>query len=425
MLSNRTQTLTAPTPQSGRLSFFRQSGWMLFASTASGFFMFAVHKVAGRMPEAEYGVFLTLLQVLNMMTIPAIGLQLVFVHQTVSAITDLEKRQLTGTVRGVLRAAFFFWLAIVAIVFFFQSDIATAFKISNPAAVWVTVCLALMSACHPVVSGVLQGKLNFLWLGWASMANGAGRLVAIAVIVLVLGGYAAGAMTGALIGISIAMGIALWHTRDVWRGPAERMRWRPWLAGVIPLTLGFGATTVMMSWDMIVVKRFFVEDTGLYGAAGMIGRALVFFVAPMTSVMFPRVAQSAARAEKSDVMGQAMGATALLGAMAAIGCTLFPTLPLRILYDSSYLKVAPLVPWFAWCMLPLTLSNVLVNNLLAHKRFIVVPWLALVAAGYAVTLWFNHDSFQRVVQTLGVFSTLFLAVCLFFSWKRGPRTVGR
>ena len=32
-------------------------------------------------------------------------------------------------------------------------------------------------------------------------------------------------------------------------------------------------------------------------------------------------------------------------------------------------EAAPLVPWFAWALLPLTVANVLVQNILARGRF--------------------------------------------------------
>ena len=93
-------------------TFFRQSGWMLLATVLGGVFMFAVHKVAARMPKAEYGVFTTLLQVFNLMQIPAIGLQTIFAQQTVTAFTDESRRQLTSAVRVVALATFLIWLVI-------------------------------------------------------------------------------------------------------------------------------------------------------------------------------------------------------------------------------------------------------------------------------------------------------------------------
>ncbi len=406
----------------GKSSFFRQSGWLLLAATASGVFMWAVHKVAGKMPKAEYGVFVTLLQALNMMAIPAMGLQMVFVQQTVSAATDTARRELVGAVRSVSLALFGLWLLMAAVIFAFRQNILTAYEIANPAALWMTVGVGLLAVCTPVLLGMLQGKMNFFWLGWAFLANGVGRLVMVAIAVLVFGGAAAGAMTGVLLATFGGLGIALWHTRDLWRGPALPMQWTPWLKRVLPLTLGYGAATAMLSMDMIVVGRFFPgEEKGFYGAAGIIGRALVFLTAPLTAVMFPRVVQSAARAEKTDVLAQALGATGLLGVAAAIGCTLFPELPLRIVYDKSYLAISPLIPWFAWCMLPLTLANVLVNNLLARERFGVVAWLVIIAAAYGITLWNYHPSFLAVVKTLGVFAFLFLTASLLFTWFTGTK----
>jgi hypothetical protein len=117
-------------------------------------------------------------------------------------------------------------------------------------------------------------------------------------------------------------------------------QWTPWLKRVVPLTLGLGATTFMFTFDMIAVQRF-LENTGLYGAAGMIGRALMFLVAPMTAVMFPKIVQAAAKAERTDVLAQALGATALLAGGAAVFCTFFAEVPLRIVQGSKYLAAVP------------------------------------------------------------------------------------
>jgi O-antigen/teichoic acid export membrane protein len=172
------------------------------------------------------------------------------------------------------------------------------------------------------------------------------------------------------------------------------------------------------------VRHFFPqEQTAYYAAAGMIGRALVFFTQPLTQVMFPKLVRSTAQARKTDVLKQVLGITVLLGGLAALGCTIMPTLPLRVIYDKSYLDVAgPLVPWFAWCMLPLTLSNVLINSLMARGRFAAVPWLVAVAVGYGVALYFHHGSFQAVIGTLGIFGLLMVTVCVLFTWVIKPKS---
>jgi O-antigen/teichoic acid export membrane protein len=242
------------------------------------------------------------------------------------------------------------------------------------------------------------------------------------VVVMLLHGEAAGSMVGVTLSMIVGLALGIWKTYDLWNGPPERFIWKPWLKRVLPLTLGLGASTVMFTFDMNMVQRF-LTDTGIYAAAGMIGRALMFLVAPMTTVMFPKIVQAAAKAEKTDVLAQALGATALLGSGAALFCTFFGMIPLRLVQGDKYLAAAPLIPWFTWCMLPLTLSNVLVNHLMARQRYHVVPWLVGVAAAYCGTLYsilrykLLPPSHLLVIQTLGVFAMLFLLVCVFFTWQ--------
>ena len=56
---------------------------------------------------------------------------------------------------------------------------------------------------------------------------------------------------------------------------------------------------------------------------------------------------------RTDSLGMTLAATILFGCVAAAGCTLFPKLPLRLMYFSNreMWEAAPLVPWFAWALL--------------------------------------------------------------------------
>jgi O-antigen/teichoic acid export membrane protein len=415
------------------VTFFRQSGWMMMAATASGALMYCVHPIVSRgMPKEEYGVFTTLLQVVTLMSIPAIGLQTVFAQQTAAAITDQQQRIVASEFRAVWKAIFFIWLAMALIAAGFWKQALAGLKIQNPAALAATVAIGLAALWMPLVNGILQGRQNFFWLGWTSILNGVGRLGLICIIVWIFHGWAAGAMSAVFLGMAALIVIGGWQVRDVWKIETARVEWKNWLARVVPLTLGLGAAQFMLSADMIFTQKFFPADqTGFYAAAGMIGRALVFFTQPLTLVMFPKLARSAATGEKSNALALALGATVLAGGCAAIACTLLPWLPLRIIYDKSYLVATPLVPWFAWCMLPLTLSMVLVNSLMARKNFSAVPWLVLVAIGYGVALSMvgrhagslpdTQAGLRMMIQTLGVFNLLLLGVCAWFTWgKKSP-----
>src|SRR4051794_37071982 len=134
-----------------KLTFFRQSGWLVIATLVGGVFFYAVHIFASKMPESEYGVFYALVTVLSQMAIPSVGLQTIFMQQTAMGESDKQRRDLAGAVRSVLKVTFLLWLAAAVVVLIFQRHILDVYKIKNPVALWATVFLGLTSLWTPVM----------------------------------------------------------------------------------------------------------------------------------------------------------------------------------------------------------------------------------------------------------------------------------
>jgi hypothetical protein len=110
--------------------------------------------------------------------------------------------------------------------------------------------------------------------------------------------------------------------------------------------------------------------------------------------------------------------TIVLAAGGALGLTVLGPWVVRFAFKASYVPVATAVlPWYAWAMVPLSLANVLVNNLLARSRFAIVPALVVLAVAYGIALTYFHGSLVAVLKTLGVFNILLLAVCMWFTWR--------
>ncbi len=415
-----------------KATFFRQGGWMVLATVAGGVFMTAVHFIAGGMaPNSEYGVFCTLLRIYLLMGIPATGLQTVFAQQAAAALDGREQRQLAANSRAVIYWTFLVWAVSATLVLVFSQAFVTALKISNADALWITLLLGLAALWMPVLKGLLQGRQHFLGMGWVMILDGVGRFTAVVVIVRFLHGQAAGGMLGALLGQVISLAAGLWFARAFLFGPGEPFDWKPWIRRVVPLTFGAGAILILSNADIVFVQSVFSkETTSLYAAGAIVGFALAQFTMPLAVVMYPKIARSAARSETTDALSLTLKATAIMGSAAALVVTGWPELPLRILYfrnPAYFVQAAPLVPWFAWCLLIVSLANVLVSNLLARERFAIVPWLAAIAAGYLGTLIGCRASllalpplvaFQRVVMILGAFSLALSLAALWFTWGR-------
>ena len=418
-----------------KLAFLRQSGWLALATGIAGLTSYAVHPFI-KDAKAEYGAFTAMLQLLNLIAIPAIGLQAVFTHKAAEAKSDDDHKRLAREQMAI--GVIVFALAAVAFVWvYFKGDaLVASMKLPALNVLSVTLASGVFALLLPMVYGVLQGRQRFFWLGWAMFSLGVVRLAVAAVLVHSFGASTLNGMVGVAIGFVCAFllagttsGLPALSPRE-WLPCVKQVDWRDLARRFVPLSLGGGAVIYMMSVDMIVVQRFFDEEqTGYYAAAGMIGRALIFFVGPMVMVMFPKIVRSRAEKNPTDVLKLTLMLTAALCTVAVTLGFLVPDLPLRIVYDESYLKVTPLVPWFIAAMAPLALAAVVVNNILARGAYSVIYWLMLLPALYTVALWkiaptiaamtgggFNIQAYISVVQIIGMGNLCFLAAAVILTW---------
>ncbi len=431
-MSAATTETTPASPAAHHAAFFRQSGWLMIANVGGGLLMWGVHLLNKKIPPAEYGVFGVLLAVA--MFVPSMPMQMVFAQQTARALATNRERELAGMIRLAWLGTLGLCLLLAIGAWLWQADIVSAWKLTNPAGLWITLLVVLLSLWLPLFWGVLQGQQNFFWLGWSMIFNGVGRVTLASFIVLLLGGYAAGMMVGVCLGLAVATGIGIWQTRSLWLRHAQPFDWRSLLAQIGPLMLGFGAVQFFLTADTMFVKAYFSgDDSGYYVSAGTLSRALLWLVLPLATVMFPKIVHSVARSEKSNLLGLVLLGTAVLAAGGALSLCLIGPWVIKLVYSADYVRVAASVlPWYAWAMVPLSLANVLINNLLARTQFRIVPVLFSLATGYGVALAVvgrhagsladPQAGLRMMLQTLGVFNLLLLGACMWFTWGVKSRT---
>lgn len=409
-----TEVNQAATPARRRGDFFRQSGWLMIATVLGGVFMWAVHFLSKGISPEDYGLFVSALAV--MACVPILPLQMVLTQQAARAQADGTDGQVSAMLRKLLWVTVGLTALLAAGVAVGQGALEQALHLPNATDLWLLVVILFFSVWLPILSGVLQGRQNFLWLGWVLILTAAGRFGGAAVLVLVLGWRAGGMLTGVLLGAVTGVVICLFQSRPVWGRRPEAFLAGPMLAQVVPLLLGFGAVQFLFTADTLFVKAFFPPDeTGYYGGAGTLARALLWAVQPLTQVMFPKLVQSSARKEKSNLMGQVLLCTLGIAVAGALGLIVLRHPLIRLVFKPEFESVgAAVLPWYAAAIVPLALANVLANAVLARGEFRVVPALVGLGLGYGVTLYFCHTSLVQVLQIMGAFNLLLLLACAWF-----------
>jgi O-antigen/teichoic acid export membrane protein len=275
--------------------------------------------------------------------------------------------------------------------------------------------------------GGVQGRQDFFWLGWLTILGGFARIAVAAWIVFQISPTATGLMIGVLAGIGLSAIIGIWRTRDLWLQKPEPFEVKKTMGKIIPLMLGFGASQFMFASDTMFAKGFFSNEAMKpYGVAGTLSRALLWLVLPLAAVMFPKLVHSHTKSEKSNLFGIVVIGTGILTACGAIGLWLVGPLVVKIVFRASDVAAtSALLPWYGSAMIPLALANVVVNDLMARSRFGIVPAMLTIAAVYSITLLYmlHHrpGHLEVVLQTLAVFNTILLIVCLLFRWKSNTK----
>jgi hypothetical protein len=430
-----------------RSRFLKQSLWMIAATLGGGAGMALVHGSVSKLGGAQvYFQFKSLMAIFYVVgaaqgalwTLTARQTATALTHDAIQATRDRLKRS-AGTVLLVMTLV---GLALIPS----GPTLAGRLKLTSVLPLWITWGLILASLLAALQRGTLQGRQDFAGLGAMSIADGLGRFASVAVILTVLGGSAAGAIGGALTGTLIAMAVGFRALRP-WSvenpgGSASSGPSTPAATGATggfwPLVLGAAALQALSQLDNLflqaAVPEAWQKEVGSrYSPGAQIGFALSQFTVPLALVMFPKVARSAAGGDGHQAFRWTLIATASLGGLAALGCTLLPWLPVKILLPGIPTELsAPLVPWFVWGMLAFTLANVLFSDRMAHGDFRFVPGALVLAALYATSLWGFQDSLLRgtpaeglqgVVLRLVVFNVALLvwAVAISVLGRRGRR----
>jgi len=392
---------------------------MTVATIVGGASFALVHKIAPYLAPGEYSRFTTMLQMVNIVSLAAVGFQIVVARVVAASLTEASRRDAACTVRRALVLAVGLWLLLIPV-----GGVCRTWIGGTGAWPWIwlaAVCLCLLLQLTLV--GVLQGAQDFRRFGGISILSGVGRLGLVWALVVSCGWGVPGAMAGMFVASLLCVAIAGRWAWPLLRPRAGRCAWLPLVRQCATLIAGVGALSLLLSLDQVLSRRYLSPgEADTYAAAGTIGRVVVLITVPLTNVMFPKVARSIAEASRPSAFFHALALASFVGIGAAIACSLFPALPIRLLQGSRFLDAVPLVPLFAWAMLPLTLANILVNNLLARGRFAVVPILVLLSAGYWLFLEAYHDSARAIIQAIFLFASAACVLSGLACWlDRGPR----
>lgn len=393
----------------------------LFTHAASAANMLFQMVMGWNLSKAEFGVLSSMLGLMMVIVAPMSAISNTLAHFTGNLIKEGKIDNIRILARQWTNRILFVSIPLMILLVILRNPLASFFHLATPWPLILAGIALFVSGFSPIFAGVLQGMQAFVLMGFPSLANGLVRLCLGGFLVLVIAPNAVSGLSAhALAALcSTALAYLFYRNRLPQSAPdnksslesSDRYFWAS-LAALFSFS-------ILMNMDVVLVKHYFKDpaDFGNYARASMIGKTLIFLVQPIAGAMFPKVVSRGSMAnEQKFTFLKSLVLTTLIIIGGVLFCTLFPQIPLLILYrdHTPAPDMIALVRFVCWAMAPLGLVFLLMNFELAQHRLACVIPLALCAAAFVGGVALFHGSLWQVVIVLMVISlsTLLLLIAM-------------
>lgn len=383
----------------------RASGLMFVSTIAGGMLGYVFQVLMGRLLSiADYGLFATLMALLSVIVIPFNSLNMVVTRKASSYRAKNQPERLAAIFWWVNKRVL--WVAVILIACFspFAPFMRDYFNLGSLIPVMIFLAMTVAVFFVPVNIALLQAQQNFHWLA-INAVSGQGFRVIFCVI-LVLAGFG---LNGALMGIVLAL-VASWlmtfyplrHAVALPVG-AGRAGGHLTFRGAVPVLIANLAFAVMTQLDMLLVNYHFnPEQAGLYAAASILGKAVMYLPGAIVMALFPMVAENDSREQSSaHLFYNAMALTVGLSGAGALFYFFFADTVMPLLYGQKYQSAAELLRYYGFAMFPMTLVMVAEYFLIAKGRVIFAYIMILAVPFVLLAVQARHGRLMDIVYILG------------------------
>lgn len=410
LLGGAKDLLSQPRTYASRLQtddLLRHGSILAVAAVVSGGLNYAFQVFMGRALGPEgYGVFGALFAVFYLANVLGLGIQLSTTRFT--AAFDADDADVSPLHGGLLVRSVLFGLTVGGLLALASPFVAGFLGLSSVWPVLLVAATIPAGFAFRANRGTFQGRQWFGLLGTYNVCYAGAKLLG-AVVLVVLGYGIYGAFTAIVIAGIVVVVATTVHVRRKLPGRGFSLRNGQADFGSVytflsPAVLAGFCLTVPANVDVILVRHAFpAGEAGLYVAAAVLGKVLVFLPMGVSKALFPKT--TVEQAEGGDARTQALLDRALLyvAAVAGAGAMVFwfaPEVVLGAFFGADYASAAPLVRWYGLAIVPFVLALVVLNFQLARDEVGFAYVFAAVTVVEIALMWAVSDSMVHVIQVI-------------------------
>ena len=403
----------------------RASAWMFVGSIAGGLLGYVFQVLMGRMLSTqEYGLFTAMMALCFVLSTPLVTLMMVVSRK----ISEYRARQDSGSITHFYYSINIHTAVagtlILGLYLFLAPQIELYLKAPSIIPVYLLGALLFLSFLPIINNAFLQGLQRFIWLSASNSFSILFKIIFSAMLVW-LGYGVAGALGGTILAAIAGWLItycALHRSLGEGRGlpfQTEHLSIKP----ALPVLAANAAFATMTQLDIVLVNHYFpAHEAGLYAAASILGKAVMYLPGGIATALFPMVAENHARSQGSaHLLLQAVGLTALLSGAGAVFYFLFGEEIVALLYGEHYRGAGAVLKFYGFVILPMALVLVAEHFLIAKGRVLFAYLFLFIAPLQFIAVHFFHDSLQMVLAVVGVSGLILTLLGYGLLWRTFER----
>ncbi|HTS72030.1 MAG TPA: hypothetical protein VMO17_23900 [Terriglobia bacterium] len=365
----------------------RQGVALWAAMILAGGFDYAVNVLAGRwLVPVEYGIFISISAILQVLTYLAIAIRNVAAFYTAELSNQEDSANRVGAF--VWRAWSWAWqwgLAATALMMVASPVLMRLLRLPNPWPIWAAAPALLLMFVRAVTDGSLQGIRAFPGFGVVQVVQALVRLLFAAGLIY-FGFRAAGAIFALPLAMAMALLSGLWFLRPLFQRPKGPVaRWVSWHYSTYTL-LGLAAFAVLANMDALFVKHAFSpRAAGDYAPVVTLARMSQFVPLAIGILLLPKVKQYQAKGESArGLLFLSLGGALAPGLGLSLLYFLFPGPLVRIVFTGAYANPGVVLGLASLAATLFAGLNIWLNYSLALERPAFVYALVALLFGQAV-----------------------------------------
>ncbi len=394
------------------------SSIVLLGSLTANFINYLFNLAMGRLLHvADYGLLISLTSFFVIFIVFTNAFSSIFVKFTAKYLAHKDNEGLSSLVIEGFKIVLMFAIVVFLILLFSSKVLSSLFHTQNITLLVVSFSAVFFSLIGSLSSGLLQGKMKFLFLAFLYVTNSIIKLI-VGVCLVVWGFGVIGGMAGHIVSGLILTLITLYFVfTSLKRAKVSKEKrtekeffeeFKKYTFQFMLATLGLAVIT---NGDTILMRHFLQPvAAGQYAALSLMGKVIFYFTTPIYFVFFPLVAHK--KEKNENVLGTlflAGGIILLFSVTSSLVYFLFPNIVLKVFFPSkAYLSLAPYLGLYSIYILIFSIAYLLNNFFLSVGKTGVFKINIFCAFVFILSISLFHANLFQIIGDLFAVSFLLL-----------------